>query len=256
MQKILVKSSKINQLNKGMKRAQNFQQGLKMSIETAKYGNLIHDPYRNVYYRFAFQDTPLEADEDLQVASVFRKNFSIIILNKDYKVIGEYFSPNNLYLPSLFFVAKDGLYISSNHVKNPDFSEDRLVFKRFTLTQVISSEKRNPKEVQLLDNKLIENKSDTTIYTHVDKYPELLNLDELIKIKKHKEWPAHDQRRVACSAIVETDGTISNISLEKGDDTELNEETIRLFKMAKFEPAQMKDGNRVRCRTVFLMRYP
>lgn len=127
------KSTYISALNKGMKKAKDFQKGMQMSVETAKYGNLIHDPYRNVYYRFAYPQTELGADEDLQSALSFKKGFSIILLNENLETIGETLFPDGKYVPSLFFVAKEGLYISNNHIKNPNFSEDQLTFQRLAL---------------------------------------------------------------------------------------------------------------------------
>jgi hypothetical protein len=133
VKKISAKSRYISELNKKLKRPNNFQQGIKMSIETAKYGNLVFDPYREVYYRFAFPQTELKTTEDIQVVSLFRKVFSIIILNKDLEVIGETSFEENTFVPFLFFISKKGLYISNNHINNPFFDENKIAFKRFSL---------------------------------------------------------------------------------------------------------------------------
>ena len=61
------------------------------------------------------------------------QSFSIIILNKDYEIIGETKFPGNTYAHHLCFVGKKGLYISENNENNPQFDENKLVFRCFTL---------------------------------------------------------------------------------------------------------------------------
>lgn len=63
------------------------------------------------------------------------KNFSIIILDKDLKYIGETKFPDYTYNSKLMFVSKEGLYISSSHYMNPNFSDDLLNFSCFNLVK-------------------------------------------------------------------------------------------------------------------------
>ncbi len=62
-----------------------------------------------------------------------RKEFSIIVVNSDFEVIGETYFKAGIYAPTLFFVNEDGLYISENNTDNPESSEDKLVFRCFKL---------------------------------------------------------------------------------------------------------------------------
>lgn len=248
--KISAKSRYIPKINKKIKKPTDFQEGLKTSVETAKYGNLIYDQYRNVFYRFAYPEIKLEKNEDIRNSSLFKNDFSIIILSDRLEVIGETFFSDGKYVPSLFFIAKEGLYISSNHIKNPNFSEDRLVFKKLSLNKSSDEHKK------ISAYKAEENLADTTIYQQVYKYPEIINMEELNKMKKHKDWPKEKEERVAYSFIVEIDGSISNINKERGDIEELNKETLRLLQKAQIKPAQLEDGRNVRCKTIFLQRYP
>ena len=64
-----------------------------------------------------------------------RKQFSIIVLDKDFKVIGETLFPAYIYNSNVVFVHKDGLYISVSHHKNPDFDENWLRFQRIELVK-------------------------------------------------------------------------------------------------------------------------
>jgi hypothetical protein len=64
-----------------------------------------------------------------------RKRFSVIILDSDFRVIGETLMPDYTYNSQLMFVREDGLYISDSHYLNPEFSDDELSFRRFVLTE-------------------------------------------------------------------------------------------------------------------------
>lgn len=109
---------------------------IKMWSEVPLYGNLIYDPYREVYYRVAYPETEIESQENFgDIWQFGRKVFSIIILDKEFNVIGETLFPEYIYISTLMFVRKDGLYISNSHYKNPDFNEDILSFKKFELVK-------------------------------------------------------------------------------------------------------------------------
>ncbi|WP_455664729.1 DUF4221 domain-containing protein [Phocaeicola sp.] len=93
------------------------------------YSHLMYDKYREVFYRFA-----LMPDDNIKpFSSNPHQSFSIIILNKDYEIIGETKFPGNNYTYQLCFVGKKGLYISENNENNPRFDENKLVFRCFTL---------------------------------------------------------------------------------------------------------------------------
>lgn len=244
---IPAKSDFFNALNKGMKRKNDFLLASKMYLEANKYGNLIHDPYRNLYYRFAYPGKELSKEEDIRKNIEFGRNFTIIILNSEFEKIGETAFPDKTYVPSLFFVAKDGLYLSTNHIDRADFSEDVLEFKCFELKS--AADVQDVKEEQQLGK-------DTTIYTEV-KYPPIIkNLEEVKKENKYKDWPADDSRRVVYSFVIEADGSVSNIRLERGETNELDEETLRLLHKLEIEPGKLESGEAVRTKSVFLMRFP
>lgn len=107
--------------------------------ENPNYGNILYDPYRKVYYRIAYPETELSGKlSDKELMDIFqygRTKFSILILDKDLKVIGETLFPENTYNSQLMFIREDGLYISDSHPLNPEYSDDILSFRRFDLTQ-------------------------------------------------------------------------------------------------------------------------
>ena len=67
----------------------------------------------------------------LDVIEYGRKRFSIIVLDENFNLIGETLFPDYTYNSWLMFIREDGLYISSSHCMNPEFSDDTLVFQKF-----------------------------------------------------------------------------------------------------------------------------
>lgn len=103
------------------------------------YGNILYDPYREVYYRIVYPATEISRKlsdrEVMELLQYGRTKFSILILDKDLNVIGETLFPENTYNSQLMFIRQDGLYISDSHPLNPEYSDDVLSFQRFDLTQ-------------------------------------------------------------------------------------------------------------------------
>ena len=100
----------------------------------AKYWHIMYDKYRDVYYRFAEMPCELAKDENpYDEFSHKSREFSVIILDKDFRIIGETKFPGNKYFIRMSFVGRDGLYISENNLANPEFDEDKLVFACFAL---------------------------------------------------------------------------------------------------------------------------
>lgn len=107
--------------------------------ENSRYGNILYDKYRDVYYRISYPknkiDWKKEKIKSMELLEYGGKNFSIIILDKDLKYIGETKFPDYTYNSKLMFVSKEGLYISSSHYMNPNFSDDLLNFSCFNLVK-------------------------------------------------------------------------------------------------------------------------
>ena len=102
--------------------------------EKPKYWHLMYDKYRDVYYRFAEMPCELAENEDPYDEFAPRaREFSVIVLDKDFNIIGETKFPGSKYFYKMSFVGRDGLYISENNLANPEFDEDKLVFACFKL---------------------------------------------------------------------------------------------------------------------------
>ena len=114
----------------------NAKNGPQLNLELARYGDMIYDPYREVYYRFAYPKTELDSKVNWWGKAVYgRKKFSVIILDKDFQIMGETLFPEAVYNPYVAFVEKEGLYISRDYQMNFDQSEDFMTFERFELVK-------------------------------------------------------------------------------------------------------------------------
>ena len=100
--------------------------------EAPQYLHIMYDKYRDLYYRFAEHPCELGPNEAFMNDPKARE-FSVIIFDKDFNIIGETKFPGNKYLYKMSFVGRDGLYISENNEANPEFDEDKLVFACFKL---------------------------------------------------------------------------------------------------------------------------
>ena len=106
---------------------------------SAKYWHLMYDKYHDVYYRFAEMPCELGPGE-YPLDEPKAREFSVIVFDKDFNIIGETKFPGSKYFYKMSFVGRDGLYISENNLANPDFDENKLVFACFKLEDVKEKE--------------------------------------------------------------------------------------------------------------------
>lgn len=116
----------------------NFQKMVKMQCEHASYGKILYDKYRDVYYRFAFPHCEIDdySGDYVELLRSGKKSFSIMILDNQLNIVGETSFPAYTYNSNLSFILEDGLYISLNHIKNPDYSDDELRFQKLELKEI------------------------------------------------------------------------------------------------------------------------
>lgn len=109
---------------------------IKKTCEMASYGNIMYDKYRKVYYRFVYHKMELNSKEDYRkLLHSGKTDFSIIILDENFKVLGETRFPAFTYVPHISFINEDGLYLSISHFKREDYSDDWLRFQRIELVK-------------------------------------------------------------------------------------------------------------------------
>lgn len=75
---------------------------------------------------------------------------------------------------------------------------------------------------------------------------------------RYKDWNINDKKEVVLEYIVEKDGTASNIKIRKSsNNTDLDEEAIRLIKEAKHLPGTNLQGEYIRCgNTIITVFFP
>ena len=135
IKKFLVRSKYLPDL-RFKKMPDDFSQVLKKTCETADYGNIMYDEYRKVYYRFAYPETDLENGLNfLKILHSGKKEFSIIILDEEFNILGETKFPPFTYVPHICFINEDGLFLCTSHFMREDYSDDWLKFQRINLVR-------------------------------------------------------------------------------------------------------------------------
>jgi hypothetical protein len=106
----------------------------KYYLNNPAFANILSDPYRKVYYRFALQK--YDGKEVVPTAFVASfKPLSVIILNEQFEKIGETLLPADKHFILNAFVGKRGLYISNAHPNNPENDENKLSFSCYQLVK-------------------------------------------------------------------------------------------------------------------------
>ena len=134
VKQIVAKSQYIPQIKINRLNTTDFNNILRASCEEATYEDIVYDKYRKVYYRFAFPKTEVDADDNLlEIIRSGKKQFSIMVLDKNLNITGEKLFPEFTYVPAAHFIREDGLYISCSHFKNPDYDDNTLCFQKIEL---------------------------------------------------------------------------------------------------------------------------
>ena len=105
----------------------------KYLMASSRYESILHDPFREVYYRFAYPTLPIETEEELMTLRENPGPFIIQVFDENLKLITEKNFEGGIYFPNNSFVNKEGLFISINNPANPASNEDSLQFERIDL---------------------------------------------------------------------------------------------------------------------------
>lgn len=132
--RVASKSRYIDEIkNEGYSTSLSNIESSKLYYSLPSYGNILYDKYRDVYYRFCRLGTERFLDGKDQ--TFCWNDFTIMIINSDFEVIGETFFKEGKYVPQLFFVNKDGLWLSENNSMRDDMTEDVLKFRCLKLVE-------------------------------------------------------------------------------------------------------------------------
>lgn len=117
----------------GLKIGATREESMKTTLQP-QYGNIIYDKYRNVYYRFAYFENDFAGPYNLEY-TLCRGRFSIIIIDDKFRVVGETVFPKDTYATKIWFVNREGLWLSENNFQREDMSEDVLSFRCLKLKE-------------------------------------------------------------------------------------------------------------------------
>lgn len=119
-------------------------------------------------------------------------------------------------------------------------------------------------------NQKTEVYQDTTIYNTPPTTALLENASAYFRTNnKYKDWNKNDERKILLKAIIEKDGTPTNLHIvggwnNKSDERiegtcgnkELDEEALRLIRNAKISPATNESEEAVRSNWIILVHFP
>ncbi|MBR4264589.1 MAG: DUF4221 family protein [Bacteroidales bacterium] len=118
--------------NDGINKDLPIDQAEKYFLTEARYGNIIYDKYRKVYYRFChFKDEKVVNNNNKLPKEYFlcQGDFSIIVLDSALHLAGETKFLRGKYVPKIVFVDKEGLWLCENNYERNDIQEDIMQFK-------------------------------------------------------------------------------------------------------------------------------
>ncbi|WP_114750957.1 DUF4221 family protein [Pleomorphovibrio marinus] len=111
-------------------------EALKNRFSSDRYGALLYDKYRDIFYRLiwpSFNLDDLDEDYNHEDLELSRPYLGVMVLDKEMNFLGEHrFARFQIFASWNHFVGKKGLYLSTNNVYNPEYNEDELRYLIFT----------------------------------------------------------------------------------------------------------------------------
>lgn len=111
----------------------NSVQELKDNLSSHRYAGMFYDSYRDVYYRFALRPISFNKSLHRNYKAFESMPLIVIIMDKNFKKIGETELDRGKYGIYSMFVGRDGLYIPQINVNNESLSEERVDISRYVL---------------------------------------------------------------------------------------------------------------------------
>jgi TonB family C-terminal domain len=100
--------------------------------------------------------------------------------------------------------------------------------------------------------------ADTTIYDVPYYTAELQDaIDYFRQNNKFKDWDKNNPKKVYLQGVVEINGTINNVRIVRASNVkELDDESLRLIKSAKYSPGKNDTGEDVRSKFSIIVSFP
>lgn len=102
-------------------------QGIIESLASDRYDLILHDPYRDVFYRFFLIGVD-HVDYEIGYRDLYsyRPKIGVMVLDAGLEFLGEYVFENHYAESWNYFVGQKGLYISTNNPNRDDYNENIL----------------------------------------------------------------------------------------------------------------------------------
>ncbi len=108
----------------------DFEANLTYTEKHDMFLNLLYDKYRELYY-IVIRKRQTELSKD-PLARDWADCY-IVILDKNFKHLGDVYFPDNTYSFENIFITKDGVYISEDAVENPSYDVNAMRYRLFKL---------------------------------------------------------------------------------------------------------------------------
>lgn len=105
----------------------------KRGVENPRYGSIMFDKYRKLFYRIFKPGYKLKTGDSADQYSEYPPLFSLMVIDENLTLIGETLMPMNTYDPEMAFITRDGLFLAL-HPDNPKYNPDSLAFERMMIT--------------------------------------------------------------------------------------------------------------------------
>lgn len=117
------------------KYSSDFEGLINYSLKKDHLRAILYDRYREIYFIVVRKRTDkINKSENSQIKFLY-PNCYFIIVDKEFKYLGDYHFPDNTYSFNNMFITEKGIYISEDHVNNPTYSDDAMRFRLFKVNK-------------------------------------------------------------------------------------------------------------------------
>jgi len=133
LQSIVAGSSYLDASLPSFKPDDSSEEFYRYAFASSRYGSLLYDSYRNVYYCLAFPTLIDLKPEEIRELRNAPGPFVVMVFDENLNLITERLFEGETYWPDNSFVGEKGLYLSINHPDNPENKEDQMSFELIEL---------------------------------------------------------------------------------------------------------------------------
>lgn len=106
---------------------------IRQGIEETYYSRIVTDTENNYYYRIVSIGGVYNPETDKSFFAVSKNDFSVIVLDKDFKILDERLFPGGTYSIYQAFATEKGLHLPKNNPNYKKLDEEKLVIDIFRM---------------------------------------------------------------------------------------------------------------------------